>query len=70
MFGLFVLVRYTMNTDSDAEFQPRETRSNTKIATYVPPRIDADAFQADIPQLQDSLPPSTYAGTCVLLNML
>ena len=54
-----------MTSEPDAEFQPRETRSNTKIAVYVPPRIDADAFQADIPQLQDALPPPTYAGESV-----
>jgi hypothetical protein len=35
---------------------PRETRSNIKLFPYLPPRIDQEMFQAEIPPLQSAVP--------------
>lgn len=34
----------------------RDTRSNLKIPLYLPPRIDSEMFQAEIPQLMSQIP--------------
>ena len=35
----------------------RDTRSNIKLFPYLPPRIDQEMFQAEIPPIQSAVPP-------------
>lgn len=39
-----------------AENAARDTRSNLKIPLYLPPRIDSEMFQAEVPQLIRQIP--------------
>lgn len=34
----------------------RETRSNAKIGLYIPPRIDAESYQAEVPAIRSNAP--------------
>ena len=53
-----------MSADNGGEIVPapeaKETRSNPKFVPYIPPRIDYEFYQAEVPSMLGAAPPPEH----------